>query len=296
MRTVLIAAAVLGAVQAQPPDTEVFLAPLEINGSRIVVSAPRNISNSPGYDNQPSFSADGGGVFFTSARGGAPQGATAAQMDIYRYDIATKAVAQVTKTPESEYSATVTPDGRHISVIRVEADKTQRLWRFPLDGTAPSVVLADVKPVGYHAWLDANTVAMFVLGEPATLQVADVRTGNSNTLAKDIGRSLQPVPGGGVSFVQRAGQGAERTMTVSLLTAAGTTRPLVPMAPGATEEFVAWTPDGTALMAAAGKLHAWKAGDAQWRPVADLSALGLRNVSRIAVSPKGDWLALVAAR
>ena len=297
MRSLLTAAAVfLAAPQAQPPDTEVFLAALTIDGSQIAVSAPQNISNSPGYDNQPAFTRDGGGVFFTSARGGPPQGATAAQMDIYRYDIATKAIAAVTNTPESEYSATTTPDGRHISVIRVEGDKSQRLWKFPLDGAAPSVVLPDVKPVGYHAWLDADTVAMFVLGEPATLQVGDVRTGKTETLAKDIGRSLQPVPGGGVSFVQRAGQGAERTMTVSLLTAARATKALVSTAPGATEEFVAWTPDGTALMAAAGKLHAWKPGDAQWRPVADLAALGLRNVSRIAVSPKGDWLALVAAR
>ena len=295
-RPVLVATVVLLAAQAQPPDTEVFLAALKSDGGQIVVETPRNISNSPGYDNQPSFTPDGRSVLFTSARGGAPQGATAAQMDIYRYDIATKAVAAVTTTPESEYSATVTPDGRYISVIRVEADKTQRLWKFPLDGGTPSVVLPDVKPVGYHAWLDANTIAMFVLGEPATLQVGDVRTGKTETLAKDIGRSLQPVPGGGVSYVQRSGQGSDRTMTVSLVTAGGTTKPLVGTAPGATEEFVAWLPDGTALMAAAGKLHAWKAGDARWRPVADLTALGLRNVSRLAVSPKGDWLALVAAR
>ena len=41
---------------------------------------------------------------------------------------------RVTNTPESEYSPTVTPDGAHISVIRVEADGTQRLWRFTIDG------------------------------------------------------------------------------------------------------------------------------------------------------------------
>jgi hypothetical protein len=220
-------------------------------------------------------------------------------MDIYRYDIATQKLSQATSTPESEYSATVTPDGQHISVIRVEADKAQRLWRFPLNGAPPSLVFADIKPVGYHAWLDVNTVAMFILGEPATLQVGDVRTGKTEVVASDIGRSLQPVPGGGVSFIQRAGQGPQRTMTVSLLTAGGkgrTTKMLTPLAPGATEEFVVWMPDGTLLMAADGQLHAWKQGEKEWRAIADLSALGLRNVSRLAVSPKGDRLALVAAR
>ena len=281
------------------PDTEVFLARLSIEGSRIAVSAPENISNSPGYDNQPSFSRDGASVFFTSARGGAPQGATTPQMDIYRYDISSKSVAPVTRTAESEYSATLTPDGRHISVIRVEPDKTQRLWKFPLDGGEPSLVFTEVKPVGYHAWLDANTVAMFVLGEPATLQIGDVRTGKAQIVAKDIGRSLMPVPGGGVSFVQRTGQAEQRTMTVSLLnvsSGAPTITPLTSLAPGATEEFVAWTPDGTLVMAAAGQLHTWRRGDTQWRSVADLAALGLKNVSRLAVSPAGDWLALVAAR
>ena len=287
------------ALHAQPPDTEVFLARLTTDGGTLSVSAPVNISNSPGYDNQPSFTPDGGAVFFTSARGGPPQGATAAQMDIYRYDIASRKLSQVTNTAESEYSAVVTPDGRHVSVIRVEADNTQRLWKFPLAGGAPSLVLTDVKPVGYHAWIDANTVAMFVLGQPPTLQVGDLRTGKVEVVAKDIGRSLQPVPGGGVSFVQREGEGPQRTMTVSLLsTQAGALKAtsLTPTAPGASEEFVAWTPDGTLLMAAAGQLHGWRRGATEWRKVADLAAMGLKNVSRLAVSPNGEWLALVAAR
>ena len=293
------AATILLTVQTQPPDTEVFLARLTLEGGNITVASPENISKSPGYDNQPSFTSDGSSVFFTSARGGAPQGTTTAQMDIYRYDIASRQISQVTRTAESEYSPTVTPDGRHISVVRVEADKTQRLWRFPLAGGQPSVLMPEIKPVGYHAWLDADTVAMFVLGEPATLQVGNTRTRKADIVASDIGRSLQQVPGGGISFVQRAGQGSQRTMTVSHLTVASgkpTVVALTPLAPGATDEFVAWTPDGTLLMAAAGYLHAWRQGDAGWRGVADLKALGLRDVSRLSVSPKGNWLAVVAAR
>src|SRR3954454_139280 len=103
---------------AAPPDTEIFLAPLTSADGRPAVGAPENITNTPGYDNQPSFTPDGGAVLFTSARGGK-------QTDIYRYDISTRRTARVTNTPESEYSPTVTPDRQHISVIRVEADQTQ---------------------------------------------------------------------------------------------------------------------------------------------------------------------------
>ena len=39
-----------------------------------------NITRSPGYDNQPSFTPDGAAILFTSNRGGT-------QTDIYRYDV-----------------------------------------------------------------------------------------------------------------------------------------------------------------------------------------------------------------
>src|SRR5262249_36264272 len=137
-----------------PPDTDIFLATLSARGQAAVARAV-NITHTPGYDNQPSFTPDGASLLFTSNRG-------ATQTDIYRYDLGTGTTARVTETPESEYSPTVTPDGKHVSVIRVEADGTQRLWRFTLEGTEPELVLERVKPVGYHAWADDPTDARFL--------------------------------------------------------------------------------------------------------------------------------------
>ncbi len=202
----------------------------------------------------------------------------------------------MTDTPECEYSPTVTPDGA-LSVIRVEADGTQRLWRFTAEGKNPSLVLTDIKPVGYHAWLDQTTLALFVLGQPATLQLANTATGKGEIVASNIGQSILRMPGGGASFVQQAGTGAERTLTVTQLTVENgkpVTKVLTTAVPGATQAHLAWTPDGTLLMAHDGGLHAWRAGAASWNRVADLSALGLRNVTRLAVSPKGDRIAIVA--
>ena len=159
---------------------------------------PLNITDRAGYDNQPSFTSDQKGVFFTSVRDDA-------QADIYRYDIATKQTTRVTTTaPESEYSATPIDGGRAISIVRVERDSAQRLWRFPLDGSAPSVILERVRPVGYHAWADDHTLALFVLGSPNTLQLADTRSGAAETLASGIGRSLHRIPGTNrISFVRK---------------------------------------------------------------------------------------------
>lgn len=299
--------------QAAPPSTEVYVSSLSVSGTSATVGKPENISNSPGYDNQPFFTPDGAAVLFTSDRvplaartllkepvartvpavPAQQQVATRTQTDIFRYDLASRKVARVTATDESEYSPTVTPDGRGISVIRVERDGTQQLWRFTLDGKKPALVLENIKPVGYHAWMDDTTLALFVLGPPATLQIANTTSGTAEILATDIGQSVQRIPSGGVSFVQ---QGPKGSMISQIRSEGGkpVVKPLTAPVPGARQAHVAWTPDGTLLMAHSGWLHAWKAGDTAWRAVADLEALGLKGVTRLAVSPKGDRIAIVA--
>ena len=113
---------------AGPPPTEVFLAPLTVEGGSLKVGSPQNISNSPGYDNQPTFTPDGRALLFTSARGEVSSKCGSPQTDIYRFELQGRTLTRVTETGDCEYSPTVTPDGRHISVIQVEPDGTQRLW------------------------------------------------------------------------------------------------------------------------------------------------------------------------
>jgi dipeptidyl aminopeptidase/acylaminoacyl peptidase len=271
---------------APPADPDVFLVPLSRDGGRLALGRPRNLTEREGYDNQPSWSPDGRLVYFTSVRADA-------QADIYRIDLASGATTRVTTTaPESEYSATVTPDGRAVSVIRVERDSTQRLWRVPLDGSASTVILERVKPVGYHAWADSQTLALFVLGSPNTLQIADTRTGRADTVTTSIGRSLHRIPGTPrVSFVHKASR--EEWWLMALDARARVPERLVRMPPGV--EDYAWTPDGIAIAGEGSVLKAFdpKRG-ATWEPVGDLASSGVGQITRLAVSPRGDAIAVVA--
>jgi hypothetical protein len=184
------------------------------------------------------------------------------------------------------------PGGERMSVIRVEADSTQRLWSFTLNGGDPRVVLEDVAPVGYHAWLGERRLGLFVLGDPATLQLADVTTGEARIVARDIGRSLHRIPGTGtISYVQRDGDGPGRIRAYDPAT--GQSRDLVDEMPD--NEFHAWTPDGVLLGASGSRLLMWREGDASWTQVADLADAGISGISRLAVSPDGTRLVVVAA-
>jgi hypothetical protein len=284
------ATALLG--QAAPPATDIYLAAVRMNKGKPVVGPPMNITNRPGYDNQPSFTRDSRSVLFTSVH-------EDAQADIYRYDLRAKTTTRLTNTRESEYSATVYGDGARFSAIRVEADSTQRLWSFRLDGSDPRVLFEAIKPVGYHAWVDSTTVAMFLLGRPNALVVADTRGGRVDTVARDVGRSLLPLPNGsGFSFVQRMPDSSWVLMVVDVR-GSGRDRSTIPMPlvrmPPQTD-YVAWVAPAVAIAGSGNKLLLWRGSEksAQWSELVDFTRYGLRHISRLALSPDHTWLAIVA--
>src|SRR3954463_12488890 len=100
MRIALALAAALLFQAAQPAqsgaplDTEIYLADVSRDGDRLSVGAPLDVSNSPGYDNQPSVTPHGSAFLSPSVRGQQPPNpanAAASGSDIYRYTIASKA-------------------------------------------------------------------------------------------------------------------------------------------------------------------------------------------------------------
>jgi WD40 repeat protein len=267
-----------------PPATDIFVIDLGSgSGGKLKLGQPVKISTWAGYNNQPSFFPDGRSLLYTSIRD--------KQADIYRYDLRTASTGQVTDTPESEYSPTLMPDGKSISVVRVEADGTQRLWKFPVGGGSPALVLEKIKPVGYHLWVDQNTLALFVLGKPNTLQLVDLKSGKAEWIADNPGRILRRVPHQDkFSFVHKVSDQEWLIKTFDLRSRSVAT--FIKTFPGA--EDYAWTPSGVLLMANGSKLFARKESDWAWVELADFSSAGLKNITRIAVSPKGDRIAVVA--
>ena len=263
-----------------PPGTDIFVMPLNRTGGALSVGTPVNITARAGYDNQPFFTPGGQSIYYTSQRDG--------QTDIFRYDLASGTSSQVTRTRENEYSPTVMPDGKHFSVIR---DSTQHLWSFALDGTPVKPLLDSIRPIGYHTWLNADTVFVFVLGTPATLRRAELAGGTAAIMASDIGRALLKVPGRhAVSYAQRDSSGYQ-VRVIDPVTGQGEALARLPEG----NEFFIWLPDGALLSASGNRLLRWRAGDKDWTEVARFAEPGLQRITRLALSPAGDRLALVGA-
>ncbi len=287
----------IGTAEAQaPPATEIYLASFTENARRNVrvlflsfqsegvkAEKPANVTNHPGYDNQPHFLPDSSGFLFSSNRDG--------QNDIYRYEIATKTIARVTNTPENEYSPTITPDGRTFTTVRGDE---QRLWRFNPDGSDAGLAYAHQGRIGYHAWVSPSRLAVFVLGvkgAPSTLELVDLPSGQTHVVDTSIGRSLHVRPGRGtVSYVHRPRDGEWTVKEVDPVTRA--TRVVTPTVSGS--EDLAWTPSGAIVMGSGSKLYRWTADEQRWIEFADLAGAGIRAITRLAVSPDGHWLAIVS--
>ena len=275
-----------------PPSTDIYLVPLSGGLASMKGAKPTVVSNVSGYDNQPMFSPDGLRILFAANHDGK-------QTDIYAFERASGRVSQVTRTAENENSPTFLPAGigaaGGFSVVQSEIDRTQRLWRFDAQGGNPQLILADIKPVGYHAWVDADRVGLFVLGQPNSLQLASVKIGKGEVVANGIGRSLHRIPGTRlISFVHREPSGEFWIKQIAVDTKKIDT--LTKVVDGNTERDMTWMPDGrTILMSGGTKVYSWTRGASGWTEVFDVAPHNLGAVSRLAVSPKADAVAIVVA-
>ena len=302
MRTFLLIAAIASGFQAPapqpaqpaapPPSTDIYVVQLSGGLASMKAAKPAVVSNVAGYDNQPMFSPDGARILFSGNHDGK-------QFDIYAFDRATRRVSQLTRTPENENSPTFLPAGigeaGGFSVVQTEMDKTQRLYRFDAQGRNPQLILTDIKPVGYHAWIDSDRLGLFVLGQPNSLQLASVKTGKGEVVAGGIGRSLHRIPGTrAISFVHREESGEFWVKQIDM--DSKKIEPLTKVVEGNTERDMAWMPDGkTILMSGGTKIYSWTRGASAWSEVYDAAMHGLGAVTRLAVSPKGDAVAIVVA-
>lgn len=146
------------------------------------------ITDTNNYSNQPYF-FDNSRMFYTQEMNAIE---SETQIDVWMFDFNVGMGKNITESAVSEYSPTPLPYNNGMSVIRVNEQGKQELWEIDLQGKAIKNIAPEIEPVGYQVWLNNKELLLFVLGEPNTLQRADVITpkAEAQTIDTDIGASL----------------------------------------------------------------------------------------------------------
>jgi len=266
--------------------SEILLFDLSIKKDKLVLSNPKNITNHVGYDNQPSFHADQPLIFYSSFN---PDG----RSDIKSYDHKSGETRSLTQTTEREYSPTLTPDKQFVSCIIQRDDGAQNLGKYPVGGGQPTVLI-DNLIVGYHAWVDQDRLLLFVLGEPQTLHLYNVKTKEDKVLAEKIGRSLHSIPGqNAMSFVHKISDSEWIIKRFDGATSEIST--LIKTLPG--REDLCWTPQGRIIMSDGTRIYSIDPlNEKEWSEVSIRSGgEQLKGVTRLSLNSKGNRLAVVVS-
>lgn len=268
--------------------SHVYLLKMKVDKGKFIFDEPIRITQRDGYNNQPQFHPDGRSVLYSADAD--------SNTDIYQYEIKTGKTRQLTSTPESEYSPTVMPGRDYFSVIQLFITEgprkgAQPLMAFPFSGGKPETLYEDGNKVGYHAWINKDQVAMFILGSPNFLLIADLQKGKTTKAAENIGRSLYKIPGReAVSYSQNEENKTGMIFAYDLETKKSLL--IISMKEG--NDFYTWTPSGVLMMGVGPKLFKFDPKkDKNWQPIADLGAQGIKKITRLSVGPKGSWLAIV---
>ena len=261
--------------------TEIYLFDIKSISGQYSIENPINISNNPGYDNQPSFMNNGRSILFSSTRND--------QTDIVSYNIRNGKKTWLTNTDGSEYSPQQIGNSKTFSAVRLDIDGTQLLYKYSMYSNRTSVLIPKLK-VGYYSWENKNQIYCFILGDPPTFEIYDLKKEDTIYIDNRIGRSIHNVDKNNfVSYISK--QNEDWTINTVNKNSRKTQTLTTTLSKS---EDLSWISSKTIIMGKENKLYQFElSGNSGWIEIADLSKYGLNKISRIAVSPKNDKVAIV---
>ncbi|MEA2343822.1 MAG: hypothetical protein QOF63_1991 [Thermoanaerobaculia bacterium] len=277
------------ALHAQINDSEVWVGSLDMSGGRFAVSNLVNISRHPGYDNQPAFFPDGK-LVFTSQIAVLDETGHAVQAVIHDFAKGTSTPVPgalgFSPTPAADGSLMLLREG-HVVLHDASGKETQ---------------LTETTDAGYFARFDEQTWVLYMNDKQRRIVMYDPKTKALDTMA--LGSITAPfrIPGKrAVSFVAvepfPAPEGGAPPRKLFLRQLNLDDRQVTTLASISfpTSGSHVWTSRGTLLMASGHTVYEWNpAKPDDWPVVATFDNPELQGLTRIAISPRGDRIALVS--
>ncbi len=245
--------------------------------------------NRGGYTNQPWFTPSG--EILVSVRASDEY-----QNDIWLLSPVTKKIKRLTSTNELEYSPRIHPDEEHLTFLRKVGEEPldQQVYKVNLKSGAIESATIDVRDIGYYTWMGMDALGIFRIDDAGNkLSYFEVGTQKSRRITSSIGRTLLSDKNGLLIYVHKF---SNEYWYIKKYDPASSVMEIVTQTIGKNEDFTI-SRDGTYFMANNHLLYSFNpATDKGWKQFADLSTFGIKYASRLAVSPDGKQIVVVATK
>ena len=266
-------------------DTQIYLFEISQNKDSVVLKNGTDISQNQGYNNQPSF-MDDDHLFYARTQDG--------QTDVALYDVSNAQTKIINATKVgSEYSPKMIPNTDRVATVRLDTTGLQRLYSYSLSDTTSSKI-SELK-IGYFDFYDSGHLFAAVLNPIAMdLYFINCQTGKDSLLLKNVGRSIHKIPD--TESISYTSINEEQGLDLYILDIHTLESFFVCALPVGIEDYT-WLDKSRMILGSGEKLFMYDTLMSNtWEEAADLSHLNFKHITRIAVNPVGNKIALVAEK
>ena len=270
-------------------DSEIFLLDIKFKQDKIEISNVKKISNNKGYNNQPIFVSNDK-ILFTSERN--------LQNDIVQYDSSENSLKYLTNTLTSEYSP-IRYKKNKITAVSLDKKGEQYLRIYDIKDNTFKIPFTD-KIVGYYTYSKQikNLIISSVLeNNELVLYTSNLKTKEHTYVDNNTGRSIHNIPKykfgqEKISYISKK----DSIWNINYVDLSNYETKTITTTLNNNED-ICWFKDGSILTSHKNNLYIFNSKlSKNWKLLCSLEEYGITNISRIAINPDNDKLALVNSK
>ena len=270
-------------------DSEIFLLDIKFKQDKIEISNVKKISNNKGYNNQPIFVSNNK-VLFTSERN--------FQNDIVEYNSIDNSLKYLTNTQTSEYSP-IRYKKNKVSAVSLDKKGEQYLRIYNIKNNTYNIPFTD-KIVGYYNYSKQikNLIISSVLeNNELVLYTSNLKTNEHTYVDNNTGRSIHNIPKykfgqEKISYISKK----DSIWNINYVDLSNYKTKTITTTLNNNED-ICWFKDGSILTSHKNNLYIFNSKlSKNWKLLCSLEEYGITNISRIAINPDNDKLALVNSK
>ena len=178
-----------------------------------------------------------------------------------------------------------------MAAVRLDKDGLQRLYKYDSQSGNSTEIIPELQVAYFAFYIEKEMLATVLNGEKMDLALIDLKNKSVDTLFRNAGRSLQKIPK--TNSMSYSLVNEEGNLDLYLLDMDSKESFFITEMPIGIQDCV-WLNDTQILIGSGNKLYMYDTlGEPEWNRVASLEEFGIKNITRMAISPNGKKLALV---